>query len=120
MTRSARAAALALALAAALAGCGGAAAPSGATVNVTATEYKFGPAEIDVPAGKVTFKVTNTGTTEHEFEIVQNDATVGEVEGLVPGLTGTLTLDLKPGTYTFQCLLAAHNTLGMTGTLTVH
>ncbi|MFN8629938.1 MAG: cupredoxin domain-containing protein [Chloroflexota bacterium] len=76
-------------------------------------------AGVTVAAGRVTFRVTNAGTTEHEFEIVQGGTAIGEVEGLVPGLTGTLTVDLKPGAYTFQCLIAAHDKLGMTGTLTV-
>ncbi len=111
-----------LALGAALAACGGAGAPSasGAKVDVSAVEYKFLPAQIAVPAGRVTFSVTNNGQAEHEFEVLQGDAIVGEVEGLVPGLTRSLTVDLAPGSYTFVCRLAAHDTLGMTGTLTVN
>lgn len=111
-----------LALGAALAACGGVGAPSasGTKVDVSAVEYKFLPAQIAVPAGRVTFSVTNDGQAEHEFEVLQGDTVVGEVEGLVPGLTRSLTVDLAPGSYTFVCRLAAHDTLGMKGTLTVN
>ena len=70
-------------------------------------------------AGSVTFEVTNAGSTEHEFEIFKGDAVVDEIEGLVPGLTRVLTVTLDPGEYTYVCKLAAHDTLGMKGSLTV-
>ena len=66
-----------------------------------------------------TFEVTNAGSTEHEFEIFKGDAVVDEIEGLVPGLTRVLTVTLDPGEYTYVCKLAAHDTLGMKGSLTV-
>jgi high-affinity iron transporter len=107
-----------------LAGCSGStstAAPVGAdgTVKVTASEYEFGPAALTVPAGEITFEVTNTGNEEHEFEIFKGEAVVDEIEGLVPGLTRSLPVTLEAGDYTFACKLAGHDALGMTGTLTV-
>jgi uncharacterized cupredoxin-like copper-binding protein len=44
---------------------------------------------------------------------------VDEIEGLVPGLDLTLTVDLEAGDYTFACKLNGHDQAGMTGTLTV-
>jgi iron uptake system component EfeO len=119
-------ASLGLGAAAVVAACGGTPPPSGpaaslpaGTYAVEAKEYAFTPSTLSVPAGEVTFKVTNRGTQEHEFEIFQGETVLDEVEGLVPGLTKDLTVTLQPGEYTFKCLLNGHNQLGMTGTLTV-
>jgi len=106
--------------------CGGdgsspsaAAGAPGRTVEVSAVDYRFEPTNLTVPAGALTFEVTNNGTQEHEFELFKGDLVVDEIEGLVPGLTRTLPVTLEPGDYTFACKLAGHDTLGMTGTLTV-
>lgn len=134
--RPARLASLALGAAAVLAACGGTTPTSGpgatgpaatspaatlpaGTYAVEAKNYAFTPSTISVPAGEVTFQVTNTGTEEHEFEIFKGDTVVDEIEGLVPGLTLDLTVTLEPGEYQFKCLLNGHDQLGMTGTLTV-
>jgi uncharacterized cupredoxin-like copper-binding protein len=63
--------------------------------------------------------VRNAGSQEHEFEIFQGETVVNEIEGLVPGLTKSLTLDLQAGDYTFMCKINGHDQLGMKGTLTV-
>ena len=94
------------------------AAPEG-VIAVAASEFKFDPSAITVPAGEVTFSVKNTGTVEHEFEIFKGETVVDEVEGLVPGLTKDLTVTLEAGDYTFVCKLAGHEEQGMKGTLTV-
>jgi iron uptake system component EfeO len=105
----------------ATAGPTGGATDAGSThvVPVEAKEYQFTPAEVDLEAGSITFRVHNGGTEEHEFEIFRGDQVVDEIEGLVPGLTKDLTLTLEPGEYTFFCKLNGHDVLGMKGTLTV-
>jgi high-affinity iron transporter len=123
------AATAALALAIVVAGCGGSAgspaasvapgSPAVGVIKVAASEYKFEPATIATKAGSVTFEVTNAGTEEHEFEVFKGETVVDEIEGLVPGLTRQLTVTLEPGEYTYVCKLAAHDTLGMKGALTV-
>ena len=95
---------------------GGSAVP---VIDVKATEFLFEPATISVNAGTVTFHVTNVGEAEHEFEILEADQVVGEIEGLVPGLEKDLTVSLAAGDYTFACRLPGHFEQGMKGTLTV-
>jgi plastocyanin len=88
-------------------------------VNVDASEYRFDPATISVPAGAVTFRVRNVGSVEHEFEVFKGTEVVDEIEGLVPGLVKDLAVTLETGAYTYVCKLAGHEEAGMTGTLTV-
>lgn len=96
--------------------------PSGApatTVAVELVDYAFKPDAISVPAGKVTFLLSNTSGQEHEFEIFKGDVVVDEAEGLVPGLTREFVVTLPAGDYTIVCKLADHEARGMKGTLTV-
>jgi uncharacterized cupredoxin-like copper-binding protein len=93
-----------------------------------------------VPAGKVTFDVTNVSSeTIHEMIIapvanvdvvlpynanenrVDEEASgdLGEVSELDPGKTGSLALDLKPGLYVLYCNLPGHFMAGMWTTLSV-
>jgi uncharacterized cupredoxin-like copper-binding protein len=115
----------------ALAGCGGAAASAGPATPVPSgvvaieaakdSAYSFSPTALTIPAGTVTFSVKNDGIEEHEFEIFKADGTtvVDEIEGLVPGLTKSLTVTLEPGSYQFMCKLNGHDQLGMKGVITV-
>ena len=92
---------------------------SGPVVNVQASEFKFDPSTVSVKAGKVTFHVRNAGSAEHEFEIIKDDQTVAEIEGLVPGLEKDLSVDLAAGSYLIECRLPGHLEQGMKATLTV-
>jgi len=92
--------------------------PSG-VIAIEAKEYAFTPSAITVPAGAVTFSIRNVGSQEHEFEIFKGDTVVDEVEGLVPGVTLPLTVELEAGDYTYVCKVAGHEEAGMKGTLTV-
>jgi iron uptake system component EfeO len=89
------------------------------TIKVAASEYKFDPSTLTVAAGSVTFEVTNSGNEEHEFEVFKGETVIDEIEGLVPGLTRTLSVTLEAGDYTYVCKLAGHDALGMKGTLAV-
>lgn len=86
-----------------------------------------------VPAGEVTFTITNNGTIEHEFLVVKTDLAVGEipVEGdhfsenlesisvideigeYAAGTTEALTVTLEPGSYQLVCNIPAHYQAGM-------
>jgi iron uptake system component EfeO len=110
---SAAAAALA---ALALAGCGGGSGQSapdaaGTTsttgprmVNASVSDAGCEPAELSVPSGPATFRVTNRGsTTVGEYELVDSQYVVlGEVY-LAADETGSFTLTLQPGRYRTLC-----------------
>ncbi|HEX2185584.1 MAG TPA: hypothetical protein VHN78_08770 [Chloroflexota bacterium] len=77
-----------------------------------------------VKGPKVFFKATNRGAADHELEIVDaNGKAVGEIKALNAGASGTLAVDLAPGTYTAQCLVELggkpHSELGMKTTFRV-
>jgi uncharacterized cupredoxin-like copper-binding protein len=93
-----------------------------------------------IPAGKVTFTVTNDSKgTIHEMLVapindrnavlpflenenrLDEEATndLGEVPELDPGKSGSLTVELKPGLYVLYCNIAGHYMAGMWSTLEV-
>jgi iron uptake system component EfeO len=99
-------AATAVAAALALAGCGGGGKGSsgGRTVDVSLTDAGCDPDELHLRAGPVTFQVTNDGADAvTEFEVLDGDRILGEVENLAPGLSGHFSLTLKPGRFTLYC-----------------
>jgi iron uptake system component EfeO len=108
-----------------LCACGGATGSPGGTnadgsINVSAHEFGFDPSTLNVGAGTVQFRVTDAGSIEHEFEVIAPDGGLaGEVEGLVPGVTRTLSVTLAAGAYRYACRLPGHEEAGMRGTLTV-
>ena len=88
----------------------------------------------EVPAGEVTFNVTNTSSdAEHEMVVtklsgpdgtlpyddgnmrVDEEAagSLGEVSELPYGQSGSLTVTLDPGTYVLYCNIPGHYAAGM-------
>jgi uncharacterized cupredoxin-like copper-binding protein len=92
-----------------------------------------------VPGGSVTFTITNEGQKEHEFEVFKTETSaadfavggddkavdpadaeeLAEEEGIEPGETRTLTLDLEPGHYALICNEPEHYGQGMFADLSV-
>jgi len=93
-----------------------------------------------IPHGQVKFIATNTSTfLEHEMLVIPiNDVTealpyntdterldedaagsLGEIAETPAGETGTLTVDLAPGTYMLVCNIAFHYGMGMWTLITV-
>ena len=93
----------------------------GQTVDMTAADYKFDPADQTVKSGDVTFKLTNDGQTTHSLEIEDVNGQDKELEGVVsPGQSGTLEVNLPPGKYEFYCPVGNHKEMGMEGEITVN
>jgi plastocyanin len=117
-----KALAVAVAAVALLAGCGGSSSgqPSG-SIKVSLTEFKFDPATVSAPSGKVVFFLVNNGTTSHDFII--RDASNNKVTGselISAGDSAVFTVDsIATGTYTYFCDQPGHEQSGMKGTLTI-
>jgi uncharacterized cupredoxin-like copper-binding protein len=88
------------------------------SVEVKLTEYKI-EMPASVSAGATTFKVTNTGEEAHGFEIEGNGIEKALKPRLKKGESGSLQVDLKPGTYEVYCPVLGHKRRGMTLNLTV-
>jgi uncharacterized cupredoxin-like copper-binding protein len=100
------------------AACGSDSPAAGRTVEVSFTDEGCVPSELTIPSGKTSFHVKNDGADSiSEFEVLDSGGKIlGEKESLSPGLDGTFTIDLKPGSYVLAC---PGGTKHPTGTLTV-
>lgn len=131
-----RIAAIAFAMALLAVACGGGASGGGGagatTVAVTLTDKEVTLDQANVPAGKVTFAVKNSGTLVHSLTIIKTEldhakipqdpkdagkadekGKVGAVPQLQVGASKQAALDLAPGTYVLVCNEPAHYLLGM-------
>jgi plastocyanin len=82
-------------------------------------QLKFTKSSLTAKAGKDTIKFTNASSLPHNMTIQGPN---GSQVGATPTFTGgtkTVSVDLKPGTYTFFCSVPGHRQAGMQGTLTV-
>jgi iron uptake system component EfeO len=88
-----------------LAGCGGSDASHSHKLSFTLTSQGCVPSEASIPSGPVTISVSNGGTrfvTELELQSAQ-EIILGERENILPGLSGSFSLDLQPGKYILNC-----------------
>ncbi len=96
----------ALSVALVLVGCGGSGGGGKAsTLAFTLTSRGCLPNEATVPAGPVTISVSNGGSrfvTELELQD-EHEIIIGERENILPGLSGSFSLDLQPGKYILNC-----------------
>jgi len=99
--------------------------PAATTVDVTLQEWAVVVADDSVPAGEVTFSVTNDGPDDiHEFVIIRTDLAPGdlpvdehgavteagegmevvdEIEDIPVGDTAEVTVELEAGSYVLLC-----------------
>ena len=93
------------------------ASPTATSVTVTAgkpSELHFTLSKTSVPAGVVTFRVTNKGKSTHDFKISGKKTKL-----LAAGKSATLRVTLKKGKAAFLCTVPGHAAAGMKGTVTV-
>jgi uncharacterized cupredoxin-like copper-binding protein len=116
-----------------LGACGGDAKEAPArTIEVKALDtLRFDPPNVAAKAGeRVTFRVTNTGATDHEFVVGDAAFQAAHETGGHAGHAGGAAVSLKPGEtktldYTmpetapaYACHVAGHDDAGMKGTVT--
>lgn len=94
----------------------GAAPAGGPEIPVTLKEFEMGMPGT-VPAGPVTFVLTNTGQAAHSFEIEGEGLERRLEQHLQPGQTVRLTVTLRPGQYKVYCPVGQHADKGMSLTL---
>ncbi len=83
-----------------------------------AGQLAFNTKALTAKAGTVSIVMANMSPVEHNVTIAQGSKVLGATPTFVGG-SKTLTLNLKPGTYTFYCSVPGHRQAGMEGTLTV-
>lgn len=111
-------------------------------IQITAVDYGYEPAALEIPDGITTFVVSNEGAEPHELAFLPGGGAVPftadgepdeaaleergafELEGFAPGLTCDATYNLEPGSYTLFCIIqtpegVTHYEEGMRATLTV-
>jgi uncharacterized cupredoxin-like copper-binding protein len=76
------------------------------------------PGAITVPAGEITFVLTNAGRYTHDFRI-EGEGVDEKSPRVAAGRTGEWTITLTPGEYNISCPISNHADRGMTGTLLV-
>ncbi len=94
------------------------------TTPVVLRDYAFDGVPAQVQGPNVLFVATIGGGNCHELEVLDaaGDA-VGEIPSFAAGEKKELGLELRPGTYSLQCLVKegtkTHEELGMKATITV-
>jgi uncharacterized cupredoxin-like copper-binding protein len=95
----------------------------GRALTVKAEEangFSFSSKALHAQAGKVTLKLVNgTGNAAPHGIAVEGGGVHAGGQVVQPGGTSAVTVDLKPGTYTFYCPVPGHRQAGMQGTLTI-
>jgi plastocyanin len=93
----------------------------GATLKIAADPggaKKFTESSLSTSAGKVTIEFSNQSQLPHAVEI-EGNGIEKETETVSGKDAPPLTVDLKPGTYTYYCPVGDHRADGMEGKLTV-
>ncbi len=94
------------------------AAPTGEVIEVGLNDFYI-DMPTSLPAGPVTFLITNYGPSVHSFAIDGPGIDEALTHELEPGQQGAFTVDLQPGTYAVICPVPGHRDSGMSLVLTV-
>jgi plastocyanin len=92
---------------------GGGGGGGASTSTISQANDSFDPSKPSVKSGSTVTVKNTTPDTPHTFTVTGQDIDVT----VDPGKSAKVKVDLPPGTYPFVCTF--HESLGMTGTLTV-
>ena len=96
-------------------------APGASSLSLAANPtglLSYNTKQLSAKAGTVRITMANMSPLEHNVTVAQGSTVLGATPTFKGG-SKTLTLTLKPGTYTFYCSVPGHRQAGMEGTLTV-
>jgi uncharacterized cupredoxin-like copper-binding protein len=85
-------------------------------LNIIEKDFAIATDKTTLKAGSIKFNIQNNGPSPHNIEVVELKKATSNID---PGKTGTLQVDLQPGTYTVICNIPGHEQLGMKVMLTV-
>ena len=88
------------------------------SVSVSEVDYKIRLPETTLKAGKYSFEVQNQGKVPHNL-VIKGTGVDEATSDLAPGVSESLTVELKPGSYEFYCSIPGHKQLGMDQKVTV-
>ncbi|MDX6651959.1 MAG: hypothetical protein QOJ38_740 [Solirubrobacterales bacterium] len=99
---------------------GGGSKGGGSTLQLAAdpSALKYDTTSLSAKAGKVTIDFDNPSAIGHDVSIDGPSGDIGKT-AVITQSKASLTVDLKPGSYTFYCSVDGHKDAGMQGTLTV-
>jgi uncharacterized cupredoxin-like copper-binding protein len=90
----------------------------GKKVQVTEVEYKIQLPKTTFSPGTYTFEVFNKGRIVHNLN-VQGGGSTESSQDIQPGSSGSVTAELKTGTYVLYCSIPGHRQQGMQQKITV-
>lgn len=86
-----------------------------ATVNATASEFKYVLNKKSARRGVVVFRIKNVGKLSHDFSIKGRKTRL-----ISPGKSATLRVTfLRKGHYSYKCTVPGHAAAGMKGVFTI-
>ena len=88
------------------------------SVSVSEVDYKIRLPETTLKAGKYSFEVQNQGKVPHNL-VIKGTGVDEATSDLAPGVSESLTVELKAGSYEFYCSIPGHKQLGMDQKVTV-
>jgi plastocyanin len=88
------------------------------TIEISASDFQFDPADLTADPGEITFMLTNDGEFPHALEI-EGEGVEESSDQINAGDSTELTVSLEDGTYEIYCPVGDHKDRGMVGTLTV-
>jgi plastocyanin len=99
----------------------GGGAGGGGTVSLAAdpSQLAYTQTSLSAPAGKDTIEFDNPSSTGHDVCVQDSSGKELGCTDVIEQDNTSLSLDLKPGTYTYFCSVPGHQDAGMEGTLTV-
>lgn len=100
---------------------GGGGGGGGGAISLAAdpSQLAYTQTSLSAPAGKDTIEFDNPSGTGHDVCVQDSSGKELGCSDVIEQSNTSLSLDLKPGTYTYFCSVPGHQDAGMEGTLTV-